>query len=57
MTLNYYEAEWLTKLKLQEAIGKTRKDNNPFHTRRNQPVKGLDKAVVAPVLRDTGSPC
>jgi len=57
MNLNYYEAEWLTKLKLREATGETRKENKPIHPRQNQPVKGLDRAVVAPVLRNTGSPC
>jgi len=57
MNLNYYEAEWLTKFKLKEAMRLTRKGLYGFGRARRHGTKPVDFRRVAPALTNSGSPC
>jgi len=57
MHLNYYEAEWLMKFKLREAMKRTRSGISGVRSQRRRVRKHVEPLPVAPVLRKSGSPC
>jgi len=57
MNLNYYEAEWLAKFKLKEAISLSRKGFYGIRKTRRRAAKPVDSRRVAPALTKSGSPC
>jgi len=57
MHLNYYEAEWLMKFKLREAMRRTRNGVNGVRGRRRKVRKHVEPLPVVPALRKSGSPC
>ena len=57
MNLNYYEAEWLVKFKLKEAMRLTSKGFREIHRARRHATKPVDSRRLAPALTKSGSPC
>ncbi|MBU0595416.1 hypothetical protein KJ567_01865 [Candidatus Bipolaricaulota bacterium] len=54
---NYYEAEWLTRFKLKEAMERTRKGYRRMRGKRETCDKKVETRAIAPALRKSGSPC
>ena len=57
MHLNYYEAEWLTKLKLREAMKLTRRGIKGTRWEHKTASKRVEPMPMAPALCKSGSPC
>jgi hypothetical protein len=54
---NYYEAEWLTKFKLRESIGRTEQGYSSKRIKRQTRAKRVEARAIAPALRKSSSPC
>lgn len=57
MQPNYYEAEWLTKFKMREAIGRTKQGYSSKRIKRQTRSKRVEARAIAPALRKSSSPC
>ena len=57
MQPNYYEAEWLTKFKMREAIGRTKQGYSSKRIKRQTRSKRVEARAIAPALGKSSSPC
>ena len=54
---NYYEAEWLTRFKLREAIERTKRGYSGKLIKRQTRGKRVEARAIAPALRKSSNPC